>query len=310
MSHDRAVAFAPASIGNCAVGFDLIGQALEGPGDRVMATRTATPGVRVDAIRGLPMELPREIEKNTGARAVASLLHTRGADFGVALEIEKGIALGSGMGGSSASAVAALVAANALFDAPLPLEALYPHALEGEFAASGGHHGDNVAPSLLGGLVLAARDRRVQLPVPAGLHALIVHPDLVVETRVARERLRAPYAIGEFVPQSESLALFLVGLYTNDHALIRAGLRDVLVEPRRADLIPGFAAVKQALLHHDAYGASISGAGPSVFGWFATRAAAEAAQNDAVRAFAAAGLSARTFVSAVAAPGARIETCT
>ena len=214
------------------------------------------------------------------------------------------------MGGSAASAVAALVAANALFDAPLPLEALYPHALEGEFAASGGHHGDNVAPSLLGGLVLAARDRLLHLPVPAGLHTLIVHPDLVVETRVARERLRAPYAIADFVAQSEALALFLAGLYTNDSALIRAGLRDVLVEPRRADLIPGFAAVKQALLDHDAFGASISGAGPSVFGWFASRAAAEAAQGDAVRAFAAAGLSARAYVSAIAAPGARIEACT
>ena len=310
MSRGRAIAFAPASVGNCAVGFDLIGHALEGPGDRVIATRTAARGVRVDAIRGLPIELPREVGKNTAARAVASLLDALDAGFGVAIEIEKGIALGSGMGGSAASAVAALVAANALFDTPLPLAALYPHALEGEFAASGGHHGDNVAPSLLGGLVLAAHDRLVPLPVPADLHALIVHPDLVVETRVARERLRAPYAIADFVAQSEALALFLSGLYTNDSTLIRAGLRDVLVEPRRADLIPGFAAVKQALLDHDAYGASISGAGPSVFGWFATRAAAEAAQADAVRAFAAAGLSARAHVSAVAAPGARIETCT
>jgi len=310
MSRARAVAFAPASVGNCAVGFDLIGHALEGPGDRVTATRCADRGVRVDAIRGLPIELPREVEKNTAARAVASLLTAVDAEFGVALEIEKGIALGSGMGGSAASAVAALVAANALFDTPLPLEALYPHALEGEFAASGGRHGDNVAPSLLGGLVLAAHDRLVRLPVPDGLHTLLVHPDLVVETRVARERLRAPYAIGDFVPQSEALALFLAGLYTNDHALIRAGLKDVLVEPRRADLIPGFAAIKQAMLDHDAYGASISGAGPSVFGWFASRAAAEAAQVDALGAFAHAGLEARAYVSPVASAGARIESCT
>jgi homoserine kinase len=254
--------------------------------------------------------LPREVEKNTAARAVASLLRSVDAQFGITLEIEKGIALGSGMGGSAASAVAALVAANALLDTPLPLDALYPHALEGEFAASGGRHGDNVAPSLLGGLVLAAHDRLVRLPVPEGLHTLLVHPDLVVETRVARERLRAPYAIGDFVPQSEALALFLAGLYTNDHALIRAGLMDVLVEPRRADLIPGFAAVKQAMLDHNAYGASISGAGPSVFGWFASRAAAEAAQLDALDAFANAGLDARAYVSPVAAAGARIETCT
>ena len=183
--------------------------------------------------------------------------------------------------------------------------------------------------------------------MPDGLHTLLVHPDLVVETRVARERLRAPYAIGDFVPQSEALALFLAGLYTNDHALIRAGLKDVLVEPRRADLIPGFAAIKQAkirtvhikpvasliidylsadreeqvmiaqantpideMFDHDAYGASISGAGPSVFGWFASRAAAEAAQVDALGAFAHAGLEARAYVSPVASAGARIESCT
>lgn len=307
MSRDRAVAFAPASVGNCAVGFDLIGHALEGPGDRVVATRIIERGVRVDAIRGLPIELPRDVEKNTAARAVVSLLKSVDADFGIALEIEKGIALGSGMGGSAASAVAALVAANALLDAPLPLDALYPHALEGEFAASGGRHGDNVAPSLLGGLVIAAQDRLVRLPVPRDVHALLVHPDLIVETRVARERLRAPFAIGDFVPQSEALALFLAGLYTNDATLIRAGLKDLLVEPRRADLIPGFAAVKQAMLDHDAFGASISGAGPSVFGWFASRAAAEAAQSDAVRGFVDAGLAARAYVSPVAATGARIE---
>jgi homoserine kinase len=307
MSRVRAVAFAPASVGNCAVGFDLIGHALDGPGDRVVATRSVERGVRVDAIRGLPIVLPREVERNTAARAVASLLAATGAGFGIALEIEKGIALGSGMGGSAASAVAALVAANALLDTPLPPEALYPHALEGEFAASGGRHGDNVAPSLLGGLVLAGHDRLVRLPVPEGLHTLLVHPDLVVETRVARERLRAPYAIGDFVPQSEALALFLAGLYTNDLGLIRAGLRDVLVEPRRADLIPGFAAVKQAMLDHGALGASISGAGPSVFGWFESREAAAAARADALRAFAGAGLEARAFVSPVAAAGARIE---
>lgn len=307
MSRMQATAFAPASVGNCAVGFDLIGHAIDGPGDRVTATRLSELGVRVDAIRGLPIALPRDAERNTGARAVASLLHAVGADFGIALDIEKGIALGSGMGGSAASAVAALVAANALLDQPLPLADLYPHALEGEFAASGGRHGDNVAPSLLGGLVLAAHDRLVRLPVPDGLHALLVHPDLVVETRVARERLRAPYAIGDFVPQSEALALFLCGLHGNDPALIRAGLKDVLVEPRRADLIPGFAAVKQAMLDGGAFGASISGAGPSVFGWFPSREQAQAARDAAVAAFADAGLAARAYVSPVAAPGARIE---
>jgi homoserine kinase len=306
---DWAEAYAPASVGNVAVGFDLLGQALVGAGDRVRVRRVAGAAVRVSAIRGSVLDLPRDCERNTAARAVAALLRAQAADFGVDIEIEKGIPLGSGMGGSAASAVAALVAANALLAQPLPLPALYPFALEGEFAASGGYHGDNVAPSLLGGLVLATHSGCIALPVPAGLSCLLLHPDLVVETRRARACLQAPYAIADFVAQAEALALFMCGLERGDLRLIGAGLRDVLVEPRRAHLIPGFAAVKQALLDHAALGASISGAGPSVFGWFTTAAAAAAATSDALGAFAAAGLSATALLSPVAAPGARLEAC-
>jgi len=305
----EAVAFAPASVGNVAVGFDLLGHALEGPGDRVLARRVSAQTVQVTQVSGIPMALPRDSERNTAARAVQALLRDRGAGFGVDLEIEKGIPLGSGMGGSAASAVAALVAANALLDVPLAAEALYPYALEGEFAASGGRHGDNVAPSLLGGLVLATHAGCIPLPVPAGLACLLVHPQLVVETRVARALLSAPYPLAEFVAQSELLALFLCGMQRGDLRLIRAGLRDVLVEPRRAGLIPGFADVKQSMLDHGALGASISGAGPSVFSWFESAAAARLAMHDAVAAFGLAGLPATAYVSEVSAPGAKVERC-
>lgn len=303
----RAQAFAPAGVGNVGVGFDILGHALERVGDRVIATRVGLPGVRVTAIRGTVTDLPRDAERNTAARAVAALLADQQADFGVELEIDKGIPLGSGMGGSAASAVAGLVAANALLAKPLPAERLYPFSLDGESAASGGRHGDNVGPSLIGGLVLATHDRLISLPVPEAWHCLLVHPDLIVETRVARERLKAPYAIAEFVKQSECLALFLSGLYRAEETLVRAGLKDLLVEPRRAELIPGFAAVKQVLLDGGALGASISGAGPSVFGWFSTRAGAEACAASAVAAFRNAGYSAQAHVSRIQAPGAKVE---
>jgi homoserine kinase len=305
----EAVAFAPASVGNVAVGFDLLGHALAGAGDRVLARRVDQAGVCVRAITGTAMSLPLDVVRNTAARAVHALLSTHAPDLGIELEIEKGIPLGSGMGGSAASAVAGLVAANALLDAPLAFEQLYDYALEGEFAASGGRHGDNVAPSLLGGLVLATHAGCIALTVPQGLTCLLVHPDLVVETRVARARLREPYPLSDFVQQSEALALFLCGLQRGDMRLLRAGLKDVLVEPRRADLIPGFAAVKSAMLDHGALGASISGAGPSVFSWFESAAAAERALPDAVAAFAHAGLPATGMLSPVAAPGARVERC-
>ncbi|MEY2747154.1 MAG: hypothetical protein RL112_2196, partial [Planctomycetota bacterium] len=283
-----ATAFSPASVGNAAVGFDILGHALAGAGDRVVARRTAQAGVRVVAIRGAAVELPREAERNTAGKALLSLFEARRAEFGVEIEIEKGIALGSGMGGSAASAVAALVAANELFEAPLSREELYPHALEGEAVASGGKHGDNIAPMLLGGLVLATHDRMVKVPVPRGLWCALAHPHFVLETRVARAALKEPYAIGDFVRQSERLALVLAGCWRDDLSLVRAGLEDVLVEPRRAPLIPGFAEVKRAALDCGALGASISGAGPSVFAWCEGEAAARRAALAMQVAFAAA----------------------
>jgi homoserine kinase len=310
VSVHEAIAFAPASVGNVGVGFDILGHAIVGPGDRVTVRRINSPEVRVSAIRGTVKELPRDPEHNTAARAVASLRAAHGIRFGIELEIEKGIALGSGMGGSAASAVAALVAANALLDEPLPREALYPHALEGESAASGSRHGDNVAPMLLGGLVLATLDRMVRIPVPNGLHAAVVHPHQVLETRVARAALKAPYAIGEFVAQSANLALVIAACFRGDLALIRAGLADVLVEPRRAALITGFDAVKHAALAAGALGASISGAGPSVFAWCESRAIAESAAVAMRAAFDAATPRAppsEAWITPVDAPGARVE---
>lgn len=306
MSRSQATAFAPASVGNVGVGFDLLGHVIDGPGDTVTAFRIEEPIVRIDSIEGVIVDLPREADRNTAGRAVQALLEHAGVDFGIALRIEKGIPLGSGLGGSAASATAALVAANALLSKPLEIGALYPFALAGESVASGSAHGDNVGPQLLGGLVLATLERLIPIPVPEGLWACVVHPDHVVETRLARETLAEPYPIGTVVAQNALLAQFLAGCYRKDLDLIRAGLGDVLVEPRRASLIPGFAQVKQAALDSGALGASISGAGPSVFGWFDDRAAADAARQAMIAAFAEAGLSAEGWVSAVDAPGARL----
>jgi homoserine kinase len=301
-----ATAFAPASVGNVGVGFDLLGHALEGIGDRVTATRITEPVVRVRAITGVVTDLPFDPENNTAARAVTAWRAALNLDFGIELDIEKGIALGSGLGGSAASATAALTAANALLAQPLTPQQLYPYALEGERAASGSLHGDNVGPQLLGGLVLATPDRLVPIPVPPGLIAVLVHPHFVLETRKAREALRGVYALSEFVAQSEGLALVLAGCYTADFELIRRGLRDVLIEPRRSALIPGFAGVKQAAIDAGALGASISGAGPSVFAWFQDRQSAVAAGAAMAAAFATAGLDSDTLISSVANAGATV----
>lgn len=304
--NEKTTAFSPASVGNVAVGYDLLGHALEGPGDRVTTRRIEQPEVHITEITGIDAKLPLDANTNTAGRAVTSLLDALEWPFGIELSIDKGIPLGSGLGGSAASATAALTAANALLDEPLTPEALYPHALEGEFAASGGYHGDNVGPQLLGGLVLATRDRLIRVPVPRGLTAVVVHPHLVVETRRARQALEDAYDLDIFIIQNSNLSLVLSGCYKNDVSLIRAGLGDVLIEPRRAGLIPGFDRVKQAALDHGALGSSISGAGPSVFAWFEDERRAALAGQAMAGAFATVNLMADIYVSPVDAPGARL----
>ncbi|MEO8459734.1 MAG: homoserine kinase [Dokdonella sp.] len=302
----QATAFAPSSIGNVAVGFDILGQSFTGCGDRAVVQRVLKRGVRINAIRGCVTDLPLDPERNTAGRALLALCDEVQADFGFEVELEKGIPLGSGMGGSAASCVAALVAANSLLDAPMRVEDLYPFALEGETIASGTRHGDNVGPCLLGGLVLAANGRLLRINVPDAWHCAVVHPDAVLETRHAREALRGNYALTDFVAQSSNLALVLAGCWRSDVALVRAGLADVLIEPRRAPLIGGFDAVKRAALDHAAIGAGISGSGPSVFAWFEDRAAAKLAATAMCAAFEQAGFASQAFVSPVNGPAAQI----
>jgi len=302
-------AFAPASVGNIGVGFDLLGHSIDGPRDVAIVRRIDEPVVRITAITGdiANVEtLPLEAARNTAGRALQTLREAVGMTDGFELEIHKGIALGSGLGGSAASCVAALVAANALLDVPLTREALYPYALQGEAVSSGSLHGDNVAPMLLGGVVMATATRMVSLPAPAWLYCAVVHPDQVLETRRARAALAEPYPLSQVVEQTTHLAQFLTGLQRGDAELIRDGLNDVLVEPRRAPLIPGFAQVKAAALDHGALGASISGAGPSVFAWFASRERAQIAATAMQAAFADAGYGARAYVSPVAGPRAEV----
>lgn len=303
---DVARAFAPASIGNVAVGFDILGHALEGAGDTATVRRTKDGRVRVTAIRGVVSGLPTTARQNTAGRALLGLAALR-PGVGFEVELDKGIPLGSGMGGSAASAVAALVAANALLERPVSLEVLYDLAMEGEAAASGAKHGDNVAPMLLGGLTIApVKGAPVRVPVPASLHCALVHPHFVLETRRARAALKGAYDLHDFVVQSEGLALLLAGCWQDDLSLIRRGFRDVLVEPRRARLIPGFARVKEAALDAGALGSSISGAGPSVFAWCESKAVAERAAKAMAKAFKRVKLETDVLVSKVAARGARV----
>jgi homoserine kinase len=304
----QATASAPASVGNVGVGFDILGHSIDGPVDQVTVVRTKSPDVRITAITGVVRGLPVEAERNTAGRALIALQERLGLSHGFEISIEKGIPFAAGMGGSAASCVAALVAANAVLDRPVSVDALYPCALEGEAVASGSKHGDNIGPMLLGGLVLATQDRLVSIPVPRGLTCVLVHPDQALETRIARAVLDRPFRIAQFVAQSANLALLLVGCYRGDFETIRAGLRDVLVEPLRAPLVPGFEEVQTAALSAGALGATISGGGPSIFAWCIAEAAPgiAAAMSAALR---ARSIGCEAFISPVAGPAAKVLAC-
>ena len=267
---DRATAFAPASVGNVAIGFDILGMAVDALGDRVTVSRSSRPGVRITSIRGVPEALPLEAARNTAGRALLALYETVKPDFGFDMEIEKGIPLGSGLGGSAASAVGAVVAANALLPQPVSQLELLKFAMQGEKVASGSLHVDNIAPSLFGGLVLTVgidHPRVKQIPVPPGIKSVIVHPHMFLSTKQARAILKRTVELSDFVWQTANLAGFISGCYTNDLDMIRASFQDVVIEPQRQALIPGFSDVRQAAMEAGALGCSISGAGPTMFAW-------------------------------------------
>jgi len=267
---ERATAFAPASVGNVAIGFDILGFAVDALGDRVSVARRTSPGVAIGAVRGVAGPLPPDPRDNTAGRALLALLEAREPGFGFLIEIDKGIPLGAGLGGSAASAVAAVVAANALLPEPCSLPQLLKFAMAGEEVASRARHADNIAPALYGGLVLTVgidEPRVKQIPVPAGIRAVVVHPHMFLATAKARAILRNSVELSDFVWQTAHLAGFISGCYTNDLELIRVSLEDVVIEPQRQALIPGFQEVRAAALRMGALGCSISGAGPSMFAW-------------------------------------------
>ena len=303
-----ATAFAPASIGNVAVGFDVLGHSFQTIGDRVTARRIDTPAVRITSISGVVADLPKEPEKNTAGMAVLSMVRDLKLDFGFELSIEKGIPLGSGLGGSAASAVAAVVAANALLPKSLDKLELLKFAMKGEQVSSGSVHVDNIAPSLFGGLVLTVgidNPNVKQIPVPSSVRCVLVHPHMTLSTRAAREILNRSIDLSNVIWQSANLAGFLTGCFTGDLRLIRESLEDVIIEPQRKVLIPGFEQVKQAAISNGALGCSISGAGPTVFAWCEEPQAA-AIRDAMVAAFSAHNLGTDAWISTLDPTGARV----
>jgi homoserine kinase len=271
-------ASAPATVANVCCGFDILGFAVEAPSDEVVLTLDDSSEVTIAHIEGDGGRLPRAADRNTASVAIRSYLRAIGESPGVAITLTKHLPLGSGMGSSAASAAAALVAINACFGNRLSREELIPHAMEAERVACGAAHADNVAPSLLGGMVLI-RDYRpldvVQVPLHTPFYCTLVHPHLELRTEDSRKVLKPTLALREAIAQNGNTAALMVGLMTGDMKLVGRSLCDVIAEPIRSVFIPGFATIRQQTLEAGGIGCGISGSGPTVFALSQSRTLAD-----------------------------------
>lgn len=304
----EAVAFAPATVANLSVGFDVLGLALDGVGDTVRARRCDAAGVVIVDILGDGGKLSRKAEENTAGVAALSTLALAGVSWGVELIVEKGLPIGSGMGSSAASAAAGALAVNGLLEQPLSLDALIGPCLDAE-AAVAGRHADNVAPALFGGLCIVQQMeplRLLHLPVPKELFIVVVTPQMELSSRKARSVLPSHIPMREFVQTNGRMGAFVYAMCTGDLSALAAAHAIDPVTAARAPLIPGSLQVIESAMAAGALFSSISGAGPSIFALVQGREMGEKVSDAMTQAFAGVELASKVLLSPAANPGARL----
>ena len=260
--------FAPATVANVGCGFDVLGFAIHGPGDKIIMRLNETRKVSIHSISGDNGSLTLRANENTASVAVISMLKKLKLKQGLSIELHKQMPLKSGLGSSAASAVASVFALNELLGRPFSKEQLIPFAMEGERVACGTAHADNVAPCMLGGLVLVQSLNPlhvVKIKAPSKLFCCVVHPHLELMTKKSRAALPPKISLQTAVKQWANVGGMVAGFLKKDFALIGSSIQDFVAEPNRSKLIKGFDEVKKAALKAGALGCSISGSGPSVF---------------------------------------------
>jgi homoserine kinase len=302
--------FAPATVANVVCGFDVLGFAVNEPGDEVVMRLVDEPGVRLLKISGDGGRLPLDSSKNTVSASVQHYLkYLNRTDVGVEIELYKKMPIGSGLGSSSASTVAGLYAINQLMGNLLTAKELVPFAMKGEELACGYGHADNVAPALMGGFVLIRSYEPldlIALPTPENLFAAIVYPEVDVPTKDARQMIRSKVLLKDAVTQLGNVAGLVSGLFLNDIELVGRSMKDVLVEPTRSILIPGFEVLRTLAMENGAVGFGISGSGPSVFALTKDEETARKITDSQQKHLAKLNINSNAYVSSVNAEGPRI----
>jgi len=301
--------FAPATVANLSAGYDVLGLAVESPGDEVIITLNNTGKVNIDKITGDEGRLPLNPEKNTVSAVVIKYLKQREIDLGASIILHKKMPFGSGLGSSSASAVGGLVAINALMDQPWDKKDLLSLAMEGERIACGNAHADNVAPSLLGGVVLIRSYQPldvISLTYPDNLWMSLVYPHVNIPTGEARKIIKTNVPLKDAVVQWGNVGGIVAGFCTQNIDLIGRSMQDVIIEPVRSMLIPYFYEMKQTALVNGALGFSISGSGPTVFAMTTSEQAAHNISQKLQELLKQKGVLSDSFVSKINPTGAKI----
>lgn len=309
MSSDSIKVFAPASVSNVGPGFDILGFAINEPGDEVILSKSNNDRLEIINITGDNGKLPYDVEKNTASVAIKSLMDKYKIKEGISIEINKKMGLGSGLGSSAASAVAAVVAINELLELKLEKKTLLDHALAGEFVASKAIHADNVAPSLFGGIILIRSYDPIDLieiKAPKDLYCTIIYPNIEIKTSEARAILPNSVPLKDMITQTGNIASLIYGLSTSDYSLISRSLNDAIIEPVRSKLITGYDEIKKAAIDAGALGSSISGSGPSLFALSNSETIANKIAVDTKAVVDNLGIGSVTYVSKINQVGPRI----
>jgi len=309
MFRDSVKVFAPASVSNVGPGFDIMGFALDEPGDEIFAERNNTGQLRIKEIFGDDGKLPFDINQNTATVAIKSMLEKYKIDTGIDITIDKKMGIGSGLGSSAASAVGGVFAVNELLDLKLSKDELLLHALNGEAVASGAIHADNVAPSLFGGFLLV-RDYNpidiIKIPTPKDLYCTIIYPDIVVKTSEARKIIDKFFPVKDVVTQAGNSGALIAGLYSGDYDLISRSLVDKIAEHKRASFLPFYDDIRDKGKELNAVNCNISGSGPSLFSFSRSLDEADTLASELKKIVLDYGFDVKTYVSQINQEGPRI----
>lgn len=303
-------AYASATVANLTCGYDILGLAVDAPGDEVEISFSGKRGVDFLGVEGNSEGLPDDPEKNTAVVAARAFLQAMGYNEGVQIKLIKHMPVGSGLGSSAASAVATVYGLNELFDCPLSKKDLLPFCMKAEKAACGYAHADNVAPALFGGITLIRSYEPldvISLPIPDDLWVAILHPPRVIRTRDSREVLPQSVSPAELAAYCGNLGGMITALATADYDLLSRSMHDELFEAARAPLLPGFFDARERALREGAIAFGLSGSGPSVYALCRGKEEGEKIMEGVKKVLLNKGEEASVYVSTINRQGPRLK---